>query len=170
MRDGPGAIRGPLTRDTRAGKTTDEEEDRMNTRKVLVGVGAARTRRRAPAAAAVVSDSETYKSSGMTRRRPVGSPIRTCRHRRASRWRSSEINAEGGIAGKWKIELTLQDNRSEAAQSAVVAQDLISKGVQFLICTSDADPCTAAGQIAQKAGRSDDVDRRDVADASSLGR
>ena len=63
-----------------------------------------------------------------------------------------EINAKGGIAGKWKIELTLQDNRSEAAQSAVVAQDLISKNIQFLICTSDADPCTAAGQIAQKAG------------------
>lgn len=63
-----------------------------------------------------------------------------------------EINAEGGIAGKWKIELTLQDNRSEAAQSAVVAQDLISQDVKFLICTSDADPCTAAGQIAQKSG------------------
>ncbi len=63
-----------------------------------------------------------------------------------------EINAKGGIAGKWPITLTLQDNRSEAAQSAVVAQDLISKGVKFLICTSDADPCTAAGQIAQKAG------------------
>jgi branched-chain amino acid transport system substrate-binding protein len=63
-----------------------------------------------------------------------------------------EINAAGGIAGKWQIELTLQDNRSEAAQSAVVAQDLISQGVKFLICTSDADPCTAAGQIAQKSG------------------
>jgi branched-chain amino acid transport system substrate-binding protein len=63
-----------------------------------------------------------------------------------------EINAAGGIAGKWMIELTLQDNRSEAAQSAVVAQDLLSKGVKFLICTSDADPCVAAGQIAQKSG------------------
>ncbi len=63
-----------------------------------------------------------------------------------------EINDKGGIDGKWMIELTLQDNRSEAAQSAVVAQDLISKGVKFLICTSDADPCTAAGQIAQNAG------------------
>lgn len=60
-----------------------------------------------------------------------------------------EINAAGGIDGKWKIELNLQDNRSEAAQSAVVAQDLVSKDVKFLICTSDADPCTAAGQIAQ---------------------
>ncbi|OGN82166.1 MAG: hypothetical protein A2X23_05930 [Chloroflexi bacterium GWC2_73_18] len=63
-----------------------------------------------------------------------------------------EINEKGGIAGKYKIELTLQDNRSEAAQSSVVAQDLISKGVKFLVCTSDADPCTAAGQIAQKSG------------------
>jgi branched-chain amino acid transport system substrate-binding protein len=63
-----------------------------------------------------------------------------------------EINAKGGIDGKWKIDLTLQDNRSEAAQSSVVAQDLVSKGVKFLICTSDADPCTAAGQIAQKNG------------------
>jgi branched-chain amino acid transport system substrate-binding protein len=63
-----------------------------------------------------------------------------------------EINANGGIAGKWPIELTLQDNRSEAAQSAVVAQDLISKDVKFLVCTSDADPCTAAGQIAQTNG------------------
>jgi branched-chain amino acid transport system substrate-binding protein len=63
-----------------------------------------------------------------------------------------EINAKGGIDGKWKIDLTLQDNRSEAAQSSVVAQDLVSKGAKFLICTSDADPCTAAGQIAQKNG------------------
>lgn len=63
-----------------------------------------------------------------------------------------EINADGGIAGKWPIELELQDNRSEAAQSAVVAQDLISGGIDFMICTSDADPCIAAGQIAQEAG------------------
>jgi branched-chain amino acid transport system substrate-binding protein len=63
-----------------------------------------------------------------------------------------EINAAGGIDGKWKIDLKLQDNRSEAAQSAIVAQDLIAQGVQFLICTSDADPCTAAGQIAQTKG------------------
>ncbi|HVA86243.1 MAG TPA: ABC transporter substrate-binding protein, partial [Candidatus Saccharimonadales bacterium] len=63
-----------------------------------------------------------------------------------------EINAKGGIAGKWKISLKLEDNRSDAAQSAVVAQDLLASGVQFLICTSDADPCTAAGQIAQTKG------------------
>jgi branched-chain amino acid transport system substrate-binding protein len=63
-----------------------------------------------------------------------------------------EINAKGGIDGKWQIELKLEDNRSEAAQSAVVAQDLLASGAQFLICTSDADPCTAAGQLAQTKG------------------
>ena len=63
-----------------------------------------------------------------------------------------EINAAGGIDGKWKIELSIQDNRSDPAQSAVVAQDLLANGVQLQICTSDADPCIAAGQIAQAAG------------------
>ncbi|MGH2466763.1 MAG: ABC transporter substrate-binding protein [Candidatus Limnocylindrales bacterium] len=63
-----------------------------------------------------------------------------------------EINAKGGIDGKWKITLKLEDNTSDAAQSAVVAKDLVSAGIQFLICTSDADPCTAAGQIAQAKG------------------
>lgn len=63
-----------------------------------------------------------------------------------------EINAAGGIDGKWKIELVIQDNRSDPGQSAVVAQDLQAKGVQLQICTSDADPCIAAGQIAQAAG------------------
>jgi branched-chain amino acid transport system substrate-binding protein len=64
----------------------------------------------------------------------------------------AEINAKGGIDGKYKIELIIQDNRSEAAQSSVVAKDLLAQGVQFLICTSDADPCTAAGQVAQAKG------------------
>jgi branched-chain amino acid transport system substrate-binding protein len=63
-----------------------------------------------------------------------------------------EINAKGGIAGKWQIQLKLEDDRSDATQAVVVAKDLIASGVKFLICTSDADPCTAAGQVAQQAG------------------
>lgn len=62
-----------------------------------------------------------------------------------------EINAAGGIDGKWKIELSIQDNRSDPGQSSVVARDLLAKGAQLQICTSDADPCIAAGQIAQAA-------------------
>lgn len=62
-----------------------------------------------------------------------------------------EINAAGGIDGKWKIELSVQDNRSDPGQSSVVARDLVAKGVQLQVCTSDADPCIAAGQIAQAA-------------------
>ena len=62
-----------------------------------------------------------------------------------------EINAAGGIDGKWKIELTIEDNRSDPGQSAVVARDLLAKKAQLQICTSDADPCIAAGNIAQQA-------------------
>lgn len=62
-----------------------------------------------------------------------------------------EINAKGGIDGKWKIELAIQDNRSDPGQSSVVARDLLAHGAQLQICTSDADPCIAAGQIAQAA-------------------
>lgn len=63
-----------------------------------------------------------------------------------------EINAAGGIGGKWKIDLSIQDNRSDPGQSSVVARDLIANGVQLQICTADADPCIAAGQIAQAQG------------------
>ena len=90
--------------------------------------------------------------SATTRPRRAGSPTRTSPPPRASRWRSTRSTPRAGSTASGRSTLTLQDNRSEAAQSAVVAQDLISKGVKFLICTSDADPCTAAGQIAQKAG------------------
>lgn len=63
-----------------------------------------------------------------------------------------EINAAGGIDGKWKIDLQIQDNRSDPGQSAVVAQDLLASGIDVQICTSDADPCIAAGQLAQAEG------------------
>lgn len=63
-----------------------------------------------------------------------------------------EINADGGIDGKWKIDLQIQDNRSDPGQSAVVAQDLLANGINLQICTSDADPCIAAGQLAQAQG------------------
>ena len=122
----------------------------MNTRKVLAGVGAAALVV-AACGSSGGSDSETYKI-GYDSSQTGGLAYSDVPASKGVQMAIDEINADGGIAGKWKIELTLQDNRSEAAQSAVVAQDLISKGVQFLICTSDADPCTAAGQIAQKAG------------------
>lgn len=62
-----------------------------------------------------------------------------------------KINAKGGIDGRWKIDLRVQDMRSDPAQGAVVAQSLIDGGAQLLITPCDADPSVAVGQIAQKA-------------------
>jgi branched-chain amino acid transport system substrate-binding protein len=66
--------------------------------------------------------------------------------------RVKELNADGGIDGKTKIRLVVRDTRSDAAQSAVVAQELLSSGVDLLITPCDADPSIAAGQMAQEAG------------------
>src|SRR5262245_57391259 len=48
-----------------------------------------------------------------------------------------EINANGGIAGKYKVEVVTRDNRSDNAQNAIVTQDLIDQGVNFLLVACD---------------------------------
>lgn len=62
-----------------------------------------------------------------------------------------EINANGGIAGKFPIKLLAKDTRSDAAQTALVAQELVDEGVKIMITPCDADPSIAAGQITQSA-------------------
>ena len=62
-----------------------------------------------------------------------------------------EVNAAGGLTGKIKIELISRDMRSETAEAAVIAQELIGQGVNFLIVPCDVDPAVAAGQIAAAA-------------------
>ncbi len=66
--------------------------------------------------------------------------------------RVDEINAAGGIAGKFPIKLIVKDTRSDAAQTALVAQELVDAGVQIMITPCDADPSIAAGMITQAAG------------------
>lgn len=63
-----------------------------------------------------------------------------------------ELNAAGGIAGKFTIKLIAKDTRSDAAQTALVAQELVDAGVQIVITPCDADPSIAAGIITQAAG------------------
>ena len=50
-----------------------------------------------------------------------------------------EINAGGGIAGKFPVETIVKDTRSDAAQSATVAAELLAEGISFLITPGDAD-------------------------------
>lgn len=62
-----------------------------------------------------------------------------------------EVNTGGGIAGKFPVETIVKDTRSDAAQSATVAAELLAEGISFLITPGDADPSIAAGQLAQEA-------------------
>jgi branched-chain amino acid transport system substrate-binding protein len=62
-----------------------------------------------------------------------------------------ELNAAGGIDGTYPVELEFCDGRSDAAQSAVCAQELIDSGVDFLIVPCDGDLVLAAGPIGQQA-------------------
>ncbi len=62
-----------------------------------------------------------------------------------------EINAAGGIGGKYMIELEIIDIRSDAAQTAIAAQELLDGGINVLITPSDADPSFAAAALATEA-------------------
>ena len=58
-----------------------------------------------------------------------------------------EINAKGGIDGRFKVELLIRDNRSDNAQDAIVTQDLIDRGVKMLFVTCDSSMVHATAQI-----------------------
>ncbi|MGH1477323.1 MAG: ABC transporter substrate-binding protein [Geminicoccales bacterium] len=62
-----------------------------------------------------------------------------------------EINAAGGIAGKFEVKLISKDTRSDAAQTSIAAQELIDSGISVLITPSDADPSFAAAALATDA-------------------
>ncbi len=58
-----------------------------------------------------------------------------------------EINAAGGIAGKYKVEIETRDNRSDNAQNAIVTQDLIDQGVKFLLVACDSSMVHATAEL-----------------------
>ncbi len=58
-----------------------------------------------------------------------------------------EINAKGGIAGKYKMKLTVRDNRSDNAQNSIITQELADEGVNFLIVTCDSSMVHATAAI-----------------------
>jgi branched-chain amino acid transport system substrate-binding protein len=63
-----------------------------------------------------------------------------------------EINAAGGIAGKYKIDFQVKDVRSETAASAVAGNELVAAGAKVLLAPCDVDPAIAFSQPAQQAG------------------
>jgi branched-chain amino acid transport system substrate-binding protein len=63
----------------------------------------------------------------------------------------AQLNAKGGIGGKLKIELIERDGKSDPAQGAVVARDLLAQNVQFAITPCDADIGIPGAQVFQQA-------------------
>ena len=61
-----------------------------------------------------------------------------------------QLNAAGGVAGM-QVELVVKDTRSDTAQAATVAQELVDEGVVAMIVSCDVDPAVASGVIAQAA-------------------
>lgn len=59
-----------------------------------------------------------------------------------------QINERGGVMGM-EIELIVKDTRSDTAQAATVAQELVDEGVAAMIVSCDVDPAVASGVIAQ---------------------
>jgi branched-chain amino acid transport system substrate-binding protein len=63
-----------------------------------------------------------------------------------------ELNAKGGLGGKHTAKLIIKDTRSDTAQTATVAQELIDAGAKIMITPCDADPSISAGQLTQPLG------------------
>jgi len=63
-----------------------------------------------------------------------------------------ELNAKGGLGGKYKVNLIIKDTRSDIAQTATVAQELIDAGAKIMITPCDADPSISVGQFTQPLG------------------
>lgn len=58
-----------------------------------------------------------------------------------------EMNAAGGIAGKFPVEIETRDNRSDNAQNAIVTQELVDEGVNLLIVPCDSSMVHAVAQF-----------------------
>jgi branched-chain amino acid transport system substrate-binding protein len=63
-----------------------------------------------------------------------------------------EINAAGGIAGKYKIDFQVKDVRSEASAAAAAGDEFVKAGAKVLIAPCDLEVAVAFGQPGQRAG------------------
>ncbi|CAI2931838.1 ABC transporter substrate-binding protein [Aminobacter niigataensis] len=69
----------------------------------------------------------------------------------AAKLKIDEINAAGGLLGR-KIEFDVRDTRTDQEQSSRAGQELVQKGVDLLIVSSDYDFGAPAALAAQSAG------------------
>jgi branched-chain amino acid transport system substrate-binding protein len=67
-----------------------------------------------------------------------------------AKFRVKEINDKGGIAGKVKIDLTIEDTKTDPAVSVQAAKDLIQKKVDVLVLPCNTDFQVAMAAVAQR--------------------
>ncbi len=63
-----------------------------------------------------------------------------------------EINAAGGIAGRYKIDFQVKDVLSEASSSAAAGREFVAAGAKVLIAPCGLDAAVAFAQPGQQAG------------------
>lgn len=63
---------------------------------------------------------------------------------------ASQINAEGGVDGKWKIDLVKVDDQLDPGRSATVVRDLNDKGVSLAIGGQTSDLCKSSAEASQR--------------------
>jgi branched-chain amino acid transport system substrate-binding protein len=63
-----------------------------------------------------------------------------------------EINAAGGIAGKYRIDLRVKDVQSDASESAAAGRAFVAAGAKAMIAPCDLDAAVAFSRPGQQAG------------------
>lgn len=58
-----------------------------------------------------------------------------------------ELNAKGGLGGKFPAKLIIKDTRTDTAATVTAVQELVDAGASIIIAPCDADATIAAGQI-----------------------
>jgi branched-chain amino acid transport system substrate-binding protein len=81
---------------------------------------------------------------------PLGAS--TTQVRNGARMAADEINAAGGIAGKYRIDLRVKDVHSDASEAAAVARDFVAAGAKVMIAPCDLEAAVAFGRPGQQAG------------------
>jgi branched-chain amino acid transport system substrate-binding protein len=62
-----------------------------------------------------------------------------------------DVNAQGGLLGKYKMVLNVQDMRSDVSQAVVTVRSLLDKGVRLMLVACQTDADEASAPLAQKA-------------------
>jgi branched-chain amino acid transport system substrate-binding protein len=64
---------------------------------------------------------------------------------------AEDVNAKGGIAGKYKVVIKARNSEADIGKTAAMTKQLINEGAQFIASPCDIDPSISAARVAQQA-------------------